>query len=193
MKWKKLNYKEIARGIILCHENVCRLLKSAANAFRSDFYPSAVMQSILAMEERGRKLILYSIHTGGTELDKGWWDVMFGDHRTKIASTVGEYFAQRKKRKWTRTLHKLGSQYQDLKEVAMYVSFDLKKDFWVHPGRISREKALVCFPKHTSLSRLQMRCFATRFAVWITEKLTFRSFISKPLRRQIFRTGEILR
>ena len=142
MEWKKLDYKEIARGIELCHKNVYRLLKAAVNAFRGGFYASAVMQSILAMEEQGRKLILYMIHVGGIEFDKEWWRIMFGDHRTKISSAAAAYFIQKGKRKWLRTLHKLGSQYQNLKELSMYVSFDLKKDSWIHPARISRKKAL---------------------------------------------------
>ena len=129
-------------GIERCHENVHRLMAGASLSFSRGLYASALMHTILAMEEQGRKLVLCGAYMDGIELDEEWWKIMFRDHRAKIALSAIGYFAAKAQRKWLKTLRKIGSQYQALKERSMYVTFDLQKNRWVHPGSITEKKAL---------------------------------------------------
>jgi len=143
VKWKKLDYPEIAKGIEYCHYNVHRLMKGASLSFSKCLYANSVVQAILAMEEQGRKLLLWSTYVGIIELDEKYWKTMFRDHQGKIASLAMGHFSAKGERKWMRTFDKIGSQYQTLKEHAMYVTFDLQTDRWIHPGTITRRKALL--------------------------------------------------
>jgi AbiV family abortive infection protein len=144
-QWKKLTYPQIARGIQLCHVNVRRLMRSAAISLKAGNWPGAVFQAILAMEEQGRLIVLYGAYIGALDIDKEWWRIMFGDHRGKIAALAMGYFSAKLQRKWTRTFHKLGSEYQNLKERAMYVSYQSTSGYWMHPGRIKKTKAIEVF------------------------------------------------
>jgi septation ring formation regulator EzrA len=54
MRWKKLSYDEMKKGIELCHENVYRLLHSAERELNAGQYATATMLSILAVEEQAR-------------------------------------------------------------------------------------------------------------------------------------------
>jgi AbiV family abortive infection protein len=141
-QWRQLTYPQIARGIELCHVNAHRLLRGAAIAFKARNWAGAVFQAILAMEEQGRLLVLYLAYIDGITIDKEWWRVMFGDHRKKLAVLAMGYFIAKGQRKWMRTFRKLGSEYQTLKESAMYVNYQSKSAYWTHPGRINRTKAL---------------------------------------------------
>lgn len=139
-QWKQLTYPQIARGMELCHVNVHRLMRGAAISLRARNWAGAVFQAILAMEEQGRLLVLYMAYIDGITIDKEWWRVMFGDHRKKIAVLAMGYFSAKGQRKWMRTFRKLGSEYQLLKEQAMYVNYQTKSGYWTHPGRISKTK-----------------------------------------------------
>jgi hypothetical protein len=81
-------------------------------------------------------------YIGALDIDKEWWRIMFGDHRGKTAALAMGYFSAKLQRKWTRTFHKLGSEYQNLKEQAMYVSYQSTSGYWMHPGRIKKTKAI---------------------------------------------------
>lgn len=152
VKWRKLDYPEIAKGIEYCHYNVYRLMKGASLSFSKGLYANSVVQAILAMEEQGRKLLLWSAYTGIIELNEEWWKTMFRDHRGKIASLAMGHFSAKGERKWTRTFHKIGSQYQTLKEHAMYVTFDLQTNRWIHPGTIAKRKALLVLKEAKSFA-----------------------------------------
>jgi AbiV family abortive infection protein len=153
LKWKKLDYEEIGKGIEHCHWNVYRLMKGASLSFSTGLYGNAVMQAILAMEEQGRKLLLWTAYIDGIELDEEWWETMFRDHKGKIASLAMGHFFAKGQRKWMKTIHRIGSQYQKLKEHAMYVTFDIQKDRWVHPGTITKGKALVVLKEAKSFAK----------------------------------------
>jgi AbiV family abortive infection protein len=152
LKWKKLDYQEIAKGIEHCHWNVYRLMKGASGSFSTGLYANSVLQAILAMEEQGRKLLLWGAYIDGIELDEKWWRIMFRDHRSKIASLAAGHFVAKGERKWLKTLYRIGSQYQALKEHAMYVTFDLQSDRWVHPGTITKRKALLVLKEAKSFA-----------------------------------------
>jgi AbiV family abortive infection protein len=117
-------------------------MKGALFSFSRGLYASALVQAILAMEEQGRKLILCEAYIDGVELDEEWWRIMFRDHRSKIALLATAYFVTKEQRKWRKTLRRMGSQYQTLKEHAMYVTYDLQRNRWIHPGSITEKKAL---------------------------------------------------
>ena len=142
LKWKRLSYRELFVGIARCHENVHSLVTAAQYLYSKGFYASAVFQTILAMEEQGRKLVLYVAYIDGIELDEKCWRIIFRDHRSKIALLAIGYFSTLGKRKWMKTLRRVGSEYQALKERAMYVDFEVERNHWTHPGRISQKKAL---------------------------------------------------
>jgi len=125
----------------LCHENTHRLLRGAGIALRNRSWAGAVFQSVLAMEEQGRLVILYEAYIDGITIDEEWWRTMFGDHKTKIALLAAAFFIQKKQRKWTKTLRRLGSEFQELKELSMYVDYQTQRAQWSHPGRITEKKA----------------------------------------------------
>ena len=139
--WKALNYRQIRRGIELCNDNVVRLLRNATLALAASQWPATVYNSVLAMEEQGRLLILYEAYIDGIAIDNEWWRIMFGDHRLKITALATAFFIHKKKKKWTRTLKKLGKEYQELKERSMYVNYNSITGHWVQPGSISKRKA----------------------------------------------------
>ena len=117
-------------------------MKAATISLTSRNWAGAVFQAILAMEEQGRLLILYEAYIDGITIDREWWRVMFGDHRAKISVLAMGYFSAKEKRKWMRTFRKLGSEYQNLKELSMYVNYQTDSARWTHPGRIKKKKAL---------------------------------------------------
>jgi AbiV family abortive infection protein len=116
-------------------------MKGAAISYRVRNWAGVVFQAILAMEEQGRLIILYMAYIDGITIDKEWWRIMFGDHRQKIAVLAMGYFTSKEQRKWRRTFRKLGSEYQNLKELAMYVNYQTKNAYWTHPGSIKKRKA----------------------------------------------------
>ena len=145
--WKTLNYRQIRRGMELCNDNVVRLMRNAAIALKDHQWAATVYQAVLAMEEQGRLLLLYEAYIDGVIIDKEMWRIMFGDHRKKITAAAAAFFIQRDKRKWRRTLDKMGAEFQELKERALYVNFDSRTNRWIHPGRIDSKKAMQVFKK----------------------------------------------
>ena len=95
----------------LCDENVSRYMANAALALRNQRWAAAVYQSVLAMEEQGRLLIFYEAYIDGITIDKDMWQIMFGNHKKKIAAVAAAFFIQKQERKWNRTLEKLGSEF----------------------------------------------------------------------------------
>jgi AbiV family abortive infection protein len=144
-QWKTLTYPQIARGMVLCSMNAHRLSRGAAIALRNRSWAGAVFQSVLAMEEQGRLVILYAAYIGAIDIDEEWWRTMFRDHKAKIAWLATAFFIYKEQRKWTKTLRRLGTEFQALKEQAMYVDYRTEKGYWYHPGRIKKRKALEVF------------------------------------------------
>ncbi len=129
----------------LCDDNVSRLMKNAALALRNHEWAAAVYQSVLAMEEQGRLLIFYEAYIDGITIDEDMWKLMFGNHKKKIAAVAAAFFIQKDQRKWIRTLDKIGSDFQELKERALYVNFNSRTNHWIHPGRLDSKMAMKVF------------------------------------------------
>ena len=129
----------------LCNDNVIRLMRNATIALKSHQWAATLYQAVLAMEEQGRLLILYEAYIGGITIDKEMWKTMFGYHRKKIAAAAAAFFIQHDERKWGRTLDKMGAEFQELKERALYVNYDSRTNRWIHPGRIDSKRAMKVF------------------------------------------------
>ena len=161
MKWKRLSYDEIKKGVESCHMNVYRLMCSAERELNAESYATAMMLSILALEEQGRKLALFAAYLGMIEIDYDWWKTMFRSHEEKIALIwlgLLTYAMERKGEidygnfdKIT-SIHsaasrKIGEQLQKQKEQAMYVTFDMERDRWLDPQAISKTEAIGVYRK----------------------------------------------
>jgi len=156
VRWKKLSYDEIWKGIEACHMNVYRLLESAKRELNAKSYATATMLSILALEEQGRKLALYGAYLGLIEIDCAWWKTMFRSHEEKIALLwlgLLTYAIEKKGEIDFKNLdkmtsidseasRKIGKQLQKQKELAMYVTFDLEKNAWLDPQMITKAKSV---------------------------------------------------
>lgn len=112
------------------------------------------MLSILAVEEQARKIVLFSAYSGMVEIDHEWWKTMFRSHVDKIAVTTLSLlsYAEEKKpvkadfdiekfEKMTSVFSALGKKtgkhLQKQKELATYVTFDIDRGKWLHPGTIT--------------------------------------------------------
>lgn len=143
-------------GIELCHENVYRLLRSGERELNAGSYAVAAMLSILAVEEQARKIILFSAYSGMVEIDHEWWKTMFRSHIDKIAVTTMSLLSYAEEQKpikgdldiekfekmasvFSALSKKTGKRLQRQKELATYVTYDMNRAKWFHPGAITEK------------------------------------------------------